>query len=62
MDDLNRDGRVDYRDADVLADIVEHVAKGSGTRIEPGGLAVYRRNAVHGPFVHVDARGKRARW
>lgn len=28
--------------------------------IPPGGLSRYRRNAIHGPFVHVDASGTRA--
>jgi hypothetical protein len=60
MDDLNRDGRVDVADAHVLADLVEDVVGEPGIR--PGGLSTYRRNAVHGPFVHVDARGTRARW
>ncbi len=60
MDDLDGDGRVDVRDARVLAAWVEEVARTPGVR--PGGLSVYRRNAVHGPFVHVDARGTRARW
>jgi hypothetical protein len=27
-----------------------------------GGMSIYRRNPVHGPFVHVDTRGYRARW
>lgn len=61
MDDLNGDGRADLRDARVLAALVEDaVADEPG--ILPGGLSVYRRNAAHGPFVHVDARGTRARW
>lgn len=60
MDDLDGDGRVDLADARILARMVEEVA--SAAPVRPGGLAVYRRNAVHGPFVHVDARGSRARW
>jgi hypothetical protein len=27
-----------------------------------GGLSAYRANSAHGPFVHIDARGVRARW
>jgi hypothetical protein len=27
-----------------------------------GGLGVYRSTSAHGPFLHVDARGTRARW
>lgn len=60
MDDLNRDGKSDLADARFLSQIVERVeAEGA---VSPGGLGIYRRNAAHGPFVHVDARGYRARW
>ncbi len=62
IDDLNRDGRIDVRDAQVLYDLVDRQV---GTaRYEPfvGGLGRYRRTAAHGPFVHVDVRGFRARW
>jgi len=62
MDDLNGDGLSDFKDAGVLFDIVESVVHGSRSGVEPGGLKTYRSNAVHGPFVHVDARGERARW
>jgi hypothetical protein len=27
-----------------------------------GGCGIYPGNGAHGPFVHVDARGYRARW
>ena len=27
-----------------------------------GGLGAYGSTAAHGPFVHVDTRGHRARW
>jgi hypothetical protein len=60
MDDLNRDGRVDHRDARVILDAVERVE-----RLHPaltGGAGVYRATAAHGPFAHVDVRGWRARW
>jgi uncharacterized protein YcbK (DUF882 family) len=60
MDDLNRDGRVDHRDARVILDAVERVE-----RRHPefaGGVGVYRSNSAHGPFAHVDVRGWRARW
>lgn len=62
MDDLNGDGVVDVRDGRVLAAIAEDLAADPAADVRAGGLAVYRRNAVHGPFVHVDARGFRARW
>ena len=60
MDDLNRDGRVDYRDARVILDAADRVE-----RLHPeltGGVGVYRATASHGPFAHVDVRGWRARW
>lgn len=61
MDDLNRDGRVDRRDADHLARLIDEIL--GGTRGEfAGGVGRYGRNASHGPFVHIDVRGYRARW
>lgn len=63
MDDLNGDGRIDGRDADLLYDLFD----GLGVREDyatqfTGGLGKYGPNPVRGPFVHVDARGFRARW
>jgi uncharacterized protein YcbK (DUF882 family) len=60
MDDLNRDGRIDRRDARVILDAVERV-EASHPELT-GGVGVYRATAAHGPFAHVDARGNRARW
>jgi uncharacterized protein YcbK (DUF882 family) len=60
MDDLNRDGRVDHRDARVILDAVERVERKHPELA--GGVGVYRANAAHGPFAHVDVRGWRARW
>jgi hypothetical protein len=60
MDDLNGDGRVDLADARILAQAAERVEE-----MHPelaGGIGIYPANGVHGPFVHIDARGKRARW
>ena len=60
MDDLDRDGRVTLSDARWLARVAARV------EIEhpevTGGIGVYRANGMHGPFVHVDTRGTRARW
>lgn len=61
MDDLNGDGRHDLQDARWLADVVERMMVDQPT-LPAGGLSIYRRNPVHGPFVHVDTRGHRARW
>jgi hypothetical protein len=62
MDDLNGDGRVDVGDTLVLSEIVEQI-EASQTHIRLiGGLGRYHSNEAHGPFVHVDVRGYRARW
>lgn len=60
MDDLNGDGRVDYRDAQVILDAVERVERSHPDVV--GGVGVYRATSSHGPFAHVDVRGYRARW
>jgi uncharacterized protein YcbK (DUF882 family) len=60
MDDLNRDGRVDLKDARVLADAAETVERRHPELV--GGIGIYPATSAHGPFVHIDARGKRARW
>lgn len=62
MDDLNRDGVVDERDAAVLHDIIDSLYGKPFFAPFLGGLARYRATAAHGPFVHVDERGFRARW
>lgn len=62
MDDLNGDGAFDHRDAQFLyrlADRLFSLPENAGLR---GGLGVYRSTPAHGPFLHVDARGVRARW
>jgi hypothetical protein len=60
MDDLNHDGKVDIADARVLRAAAERVEARYPALI--GGIAAYPSNGVHGPFVHVDARGFKARW
>lgn len=62
MDDLNGDGRADLADARILASVVDEVERGGHSHVVAGGVGLYRRNAAHGPFVHVDARGTAARW
>jgi peptidase M15-like protein len=62
MDDLDDDGRVDLEDAKLLAAVVERLSRSSWYRPFEGGLGLYRANRAHGPFVHVDVRGYRARW
>lgn len=60
MDDLDGDGRRDTRDARVMLDALERVE--SRHRDLVGGAGVYPDNGAHGPFLHVDVRGSRARW
>jgi len=62
MDDLNQDGKIDYRDAGVLYDLVDAMCGKPWYRGLLGGLGRYKKTASHGPFVHVDVRGFRARW
>ena len=60
MSDLNRDGRIDTRDAKVLAQAAENVERNHPDLI--GGVGIYKATSTHGPFVHIDVRGTRARW
>jgi hypothetical protein len=62
MDDLNGDGRSTIDDARILQDIADRVDRAENPGTRPGGLGSYRRNSVRGPFIHVDARGRLARW
>ncbi|MFN2565384.1 MAG: hypothetical protein ABR499_10290 [Gemmatimonadaceae bacterium] len=60
MDDLNRDGRVDHRDAQLILAAAERVERRHPDLA--GGVGVYRATRARGPFAHVDVRGRRARW
>ena len=60
MDDLNHDHKVNSKDNKVILDAVDRVE-----HLHPdlvGGFGVYRGTRQHGPFVHIDVRGDRARW
>ena len=59
-DDVNRDGRVDIRDAEVVARAVERAEARHPALV--GGIGIYPATGAHGPFTHVDTRGRRARW
>ena len=61
MDDLNSDGLSDIHDAEVLYQIVDDAARSESQGLI-GGLGKYPSTASHGPFVHVDVRGRKARW
>lgn len=60
MDDLNRDGRIDVRDAWFMHESVERVERANPELV--GGAGVYVACCGHGPFIHIDTRGYRARW
>jgi uncharacterized protein YcbK (DUF882 family) len=51
---------VDTRDAGVLASAAERVEQRYPQLI--GGIGIYKATDAHGPFVHIDVRGNRARW
>jgi len=61
MDDLTGDGRTTRADARYLADIVRDLPTPGDDQFR-GGLSVYGATAQHGPFVHLDLRGRRVRW
>jgi hypothetical protein len=60
IDDLNRDGCIDLADARIVAEAAESVETAHPGLT--GGISVYPATAAHGPVVHVDTRGTRARW
>jgi uncharacterized protein YcbK (DUF882 family) len=60
MDDLNGDGRVTVSDARILAEAAQRVERRYPHLV--GGIGVYVPSSGHSGFVHIDARGYRARW
>lgn len=62
MDDLDGDGRVTPRDADVLYELVEDSMHDDDYQPFVGGLGLYAHTRHAGPFVHIDARGTAIRW
>jgi len=62
MDDLNGDGRVSGADATWLAGFLDKLEREGTFGQLIGGVGTYDSTPSHGPFVHVDARGFRARW
>lgn len=59
-DDITGDGRVDIHDAKLLAKVAERIETHYPTLV--GGLGIYPARNGHGPFIHVDVRGRKARW
>jgi hypothetical protein len=60
MDDLNRDGRLNFRDVRVVLASVERVERAYPDLV--GGTGLYHSSGPAGPFAHIDVRGERARW
>jgi uncharacterized protein YcbK (DUF882 family) len=60
MDDLDHNGRVDIGDARVILQAVDRVEAAHPELV--GGAGVYPAESGHGPFIHIDSRGYRARW
>ena len=60
MDDLNGDRRVTINDARAILASVDRVEQENPTLV--GGAGVYPASGGHGPFIHIDTRGYRARW
>lgn len=60
MDDLNHDGRITIDDARVIEQAVDRVEAAHPELV--GGAGVYTAAPGHGPFIHIDTRGYRARW
>lgn len=60
MDDLTGDGRIDRDDAERLRTLVLEVERTAPDLV--GGVASYAGTAAHGPFVHMDVRGRTATW
>lgn len=62
MDDINGDGARNIEDIRILYRIADREAAKADYAVYLGGLGTYRANSRHGPYLHVDVRGRRARW
>ena len=60
MDDLNHDGKINIADSRVIQAAVDRVEAAHPELV--GGAGVYPAESGHGPFIHIDSRGYRARW
>ena len=60
MDDLNRDGRVNFADVRIILAAVERVEHEYPDLV--GGTGLYHSTGPRGPFAHIDVRGSVARW
>lgn len=62
MDDLDGDGRAAKADAAVFYELVDGLSGSPAYGRFVGGLGEYGSTSAHGPFIHVDVRGTKARW
>jgi len=62
MDDLDGNGVVDERDAELLFALADGLDRAPGEDWFVGGASFYAATSAHGPFVHLDVRGHAARW
>ena len=60
MDDLDHDGRITIGDSRVVEAAVSRVEAAHPELV--GGAGIYPAGPGHGPFIHIDTRGYRARW
>jgi len=60
MDDLNRDGAINLKDARIIGQAVDRVEKKYPSLV--GGMHYYPPTGGHKGMVHIDTRGNRARW
>ena len=60
MDDLDHNGRINVNDAKVIQAAVDRVEAAHPELV--GGAGIYPAGPGHGPFIHIDTRGYRARW
>jgi hypothetical protein len=60
MDDLNHDRKISVADSKVISEAVDRVEAAHPELV--GGAGVYTAAPGHGPFIHIDTRGYRARW
>ncbi len=62
MDDLDGNGVIDQHDSAVLYALADALDREPAEDWTVGGASAYRATDAHGPFVHVDVRGRAARW
>jgi hypothetical protein len=60
MDDLDHDGKISIADSRVIEAAVDRVEAAHPELV--GGAGVYTAAPGHGPFIHIDVRGYKARW